>query len=440
MDCAVDWDEFFRASNPVVTLDVGRPDHKKYYIDFSSVRGREVIEEIENTIKRLSDPTCQWFTGHIGCGKSTELLCLKERLQKEGFHVVYFQSTDYLRLEDVDVGAILLVIAGEISKSLGSINVDETAGFRGFLKGIARNLNIELEGYIDLPGIGRVTFDSGGAVGLAGGLYKIAVTIKDNSELRRQSKQLVGSQTREILNLINNELLKPAKRQLPKGIVVIVDNLERIPPMPLPTGQTLAEGVFVGGRDLLTGLCCHVVYTIPLELMFSMDQLALPMSPQVLPMVPIKGEDGSDFPDGIKMLRQMVLVRAFPDVDRTDLMNCITDVFDSPETLDRLCLASGGHMRQLLRLLFGCLQKRKELHITRENLEEAIGNECDRLAIQKKHIEILRQVAKEKTFIEAAEYPELFRGLLVFQYRNPRRWYDINPLLQELNLFKNQIY
>ena len=46
--------------------------HGKYYIDFSEVRGSDLVRELKRTIT-FSDqePTCQLFTGHIGCGKSS---------------------------------------------------------------------------------------------------------------------------------------------------------------------------------------------------------------------------------------------------------------------------------------------------------------------------------------------------------------------------------
>ena len=441
MDFKVNWNEFFKASNPSLVVDVGMPKDKKYYIDFSSVRGTKVIEEIENTINNSSpDPSCQWFTGHIGCGKSTELLRLKNSLQYNGFYVVFFQSTEHLLLSDINIGAILWIIAFEISKSLVMVDIEvgETAGFKGFLDRIANILNIELQGQIDIPGIAKVNFDSGGVVSLVGGFYKITASIKDNTELGRQFKQFVGSRTHDLLKFINNELLEPAKHKLNKDIVVIVDNLERIPPMSLSTGQTLAEAVFVGGRDLLSNLCCHMVYTVPLELTFSVEHLALGMSPQVLPMVRIKLRDGSNFPNGIEKLREMILVRAFPDIDRADLNDCITRVFDSSKTLDRLCQMSGGHLRQLVRLLYGCLQKKKEppIIITEDDLEKVIVKERGQLEkiIREEYLNILREISRTKNFIGMARYPELFRGWLVFEYHNPAIWYDINPLLLESHL------
>jgi hypothetical protein len=85
---------------------------------------------------------------------------------------------------------------------------------------------------------------------------------------------------------------------------------------------------------------------MPLDLKFSNDYGMLTQrffeEPKVLPMVPVQLQDGSDCEAGIALLRQMVLARAFPDFDEQQRLNNITEIFDSFETLDRLCHVSGG--------------------------------------------------------------------------------------------------
>lgn len=104
---------------------MGNNSDRRYYIDFASVRGGKIIEALLRTITRISpnSPTCQLFTGHLGCGKSTELLRLKAELEEAQFHVVYFESTHVLEMADVDVTDILLAIAGQVSESLEAMKI-----------------------------------------------------------------------------------------------------------------------------------------------------------------------------------------------------------------------------------------------------------------------------------------------------------------------------
>lgn len=74
---------FYRATDPGKPLFAQDPEDQKLYIDFSEVRGGKIIEELKDNISFFSpdSPTCSLFTGHIGCGKSTELLRLKLELE-----------------------------------------------------------------------------------------------------------------------------------------------------------------------------------------------------------------------------------------------------------------------------------------------------------------------------------------------------------------------
>jgi hypothetical protein len=126
----VDLQTFFRATNPGKTLAIENPEDRKYYIDFSSVRGGKIIEELKDNIAGplADETTCVLFTGHIGCGKSTELLRLKAELEQAGFHVVYFESSEDLEMADVDIADVLLAIARRVSQSLDSIKIKEPRG------------------------------------------------------------------------------------------------------------------------------------------------------------------------------------------------------------------------------------------------------------------------------------------------------------------------
>jgi hypothetical protein len=155
---AFDIRDFFQATNPARTLDPGKPDDSQLYIDFSAVRGEQIITEIKDLISfyEPENPTCTLFTGHIGCGKSTELLKLRQELEAERFHVVYFESSEDLEMADVDIGDVLLAIARRISQSLEGLKLGEAKGLRGLLQGAAKVLmtEIELEGSAEIMGVG----------------------------------------------------------------------------------------------------------------------------------------------------------------------------------------------------------------------------------------------------------------------------------------------
>jgi hypothetical protein len=415
---------------------MGEVEDRQYYIDFSSVRGSKIIESLKRTITLISpnEPTCQLFTGHIGCGKSTELLRLKTELEQQGFHVVYFESSQDLDMADVDITDILLSVAGQVSESLEAINIKLKPGYFA-------NLFTEIVDFLQTP------IDIEAEAELSIGIGKITAKTKESPKLRRRLREYLEPRTAGILESINKELLDRAtielKRRGKAGLVVIVDNLDRVDIRPLPSGRTQPEYLFIDRGEQLRKLNCHVVYTIPLALIFSNDcetlknRLGGGLTPKVLPMVPVRRRTGEEFQDGMALLRQMVLVRAFPNISLEKQLELTKEVFDTPETLNRLCRVSGGHVRNLLGLLFDCLRQ-EDPPISRECLERVIRERRDTLttAIDAEEWNLLFQVVQHQTVRGDAEYQTLLRSMFVFEYRDHEGcWYGINPALEEAQQF-----
>ncbi|MEW5859479.1 MAG: P-loop NTPase fold protein [Cyanobacteriota bacterium] len=436
----LDLERFYKACNPAKTLIFSRAEDRPYYIDFSSVRGGKIIEAVGRTISRISpdDPTSQLFTGHIGCGKSTELFRLKAELERQKFHVVYFESSQELDMANIDISDILLAIARQVSESLEEIQIRLKPSYFS-------NLFNEIKDILQTP------IDVSAEAQLSVGIGKITAKTKDSPKLRDQLRQYLEPRTEGFLKAINEEILKRAteelKRRGQKGLVVIIDNLDRVDPQTMPSGSTLPEYLFINRGAQLRRLSCHVVYTIPLSLIFSNDYEALKnrlgggVAPKVLPMVPVRNRDGCDCEAGMTLLRKMVMVRAFPEANEQQHLELMTKVFDASETLDRLCRVSGGHVRNLLGLLYSCLQQ-EDPPFSRACLENVIKEYRDdlALAIDEEEWDLLFRVVQQQNLKGDKEYQTLLRSMFVFEYRDDQgRWFGLNPALMETPKFKSLV-
>jgi nucleoside-triphosphatase THEP1 len=442
----IDIKTFFNATDPTRTLAVNNESDKKYYIDFSSVRGGDIVAKLKQKITLFtSDRTsCTLFTGHIGCGKSTELLKLKLELEADGFHVAYFESSQDLEMTDVDIADVILAIAHRVTQSLENITFEEPRRLQELLHGVWRVLNTEVTGVkIKPPGIGDIGFaKEKEKFSLFFGIGEITAKVKSDPTLREKLNQYLGPQKTKLLDVVNQEILEPAiaklKQQGKKGLVVIVDNLDRIDSRPKPWGRAQQEYLFVDQAEYLTKLNCHIVYTMPLALKFSNDYGMLtqrfPDEPKVLPMVSIRLRDGSIHEEGIALMRQMVLARAFPDLKPEQRLDNITFIFDRAATLDRLCMMSGGHVRDLLRLLNTWIMEEMKLPLSAQTLENVIRlrrNEM-MMPISSYEWQLLREVKQTKKVSDNQGYQKLIRSRFVFEYRTSvESWFDINPILAE---------
>ena len=450
----VDLQKFYQACNPSKTLVVSNPVDRQYYIDFASVRGSKIIEELKDNITLFSsdEPTCELFTGHIGCGKSTELLRLKAELEEERYHVVYFESSQDLEMNDVDIADVMLAIARRVGESLDTLEkleLGEPQGLKSLLYGISKLLQTDLEisAETSIPGIGKISASTEGKFSaeasipglgeikankkdgvslVVTGIGKITAKAKNSPELRNKLREYLGPRTKGILDAINEELIEPGIEKLKqsgkKGLVVIIDNLDRLESSHKSLKRNQAEYLFVERGEQLRQLKCHVVYTMPLSLRFSSNITRLTQrfmtNPKVLPMVPPRQRDGSINKEGMYLLKQMVMARAFPSLLPEERLKLITAVFDSPETLERLCFMSGGHVRELLMLLYDWIKKQRRLPLSRNTLDNVIKSRCNQmtLAITNDEWQLLRQVAQNKRVRGDNGYRNLVHSRFVCQH------------------------
>lgn len=443
---SLDLPQFYRVCNPSTTLDMSAAEERKYYIDFSSVRSSNIIDELQANISLFSPDaaTCQLFTGHVGGGKTTELLYLKSILEEEGFQVVYLESSHSLNLADTDIGEILLTIAGHLSHTFEGLELtNSTLLWQSLLQELWKILNREDE-VKTLTSVSVI--EKHGIASLSSGLRNIALHAKNRPELRLKLRQYLEPRISLILKAINTELIEPATAALKqlgkKGLVTIVDNLDRLEAVQKPWGRSQPEYLFVDRGEQLCKLNCHMVYTVPLSLIFSKDFGRLTQrfgcDPKILPAIPVRDRHGRDFEPGIGQLQQMILARAFPDVATDRRLALIPQLFDDQQTLDRLCYMSGGHARNLLRLLHRWIEKDRQLPLSRNRLEVAIQERCQQLilSLSGEEKKLLYQVAKQKRILGTENYQFLLRNLLVFEYQDDEgAWFDINPILSESQEF-----
>ncbi|MDM8523038.1 hypothetical protein QUF80_06650 [Desulfococcaceae bacterium HSG8] len=271
------------------------------------------------------------------------------------------------------------------------------------------------------------------------GLAKVTAKTKQSASMRAKLRGFLEARTDSITDSINDEILEPAVRELKKkgkeGLVVIADNLDRIHNKPKPSGRNQPEYIFVDRGEQLKRLNCHLLYTLPLTLLFSNDASELNgrfgVKPKNLSMVPVQSRHGEPCEPGLELLRQMVMARAFPELTPDERPDKIGEVFGNPEVLDRLCMISGGHVRNLISFLFSCLQK-EDTPLPEDILDEVIQEYRDDLVkkITPDEWELLREVRQNRQVAGEDGCQILLRSMFVFEYQDKDGiWFDINPLL-----------
>lgn len=316
MDPAVSLRDVFNAADPTLPLQSGDPR----YVDCTPVRGNEdVVRELYETIVWSNRKTAQLFTGHRGCGKSTELLRLKDRLEEAGFAVVYFAADDVLGLNDIVYSDVLVAVASQVYLGLSQRGVDinpelldETLAWfaevvYAYESSRAALAALEAEFKFSVPKL---------VSPFAQLMAKITGQLRTSVESKRQVRRKLDPQLSQLIERINLLLLDgQAKLRAAgqQGLVVIIDNLDRIPYRTLPDAQRNShDALYIDHGEQLSALHCHLVYTVPIAMFYSTQASILgSIFPDHLIMPMIKVHDRHDQPHapGLVALRDILARR-----------------------------------------------------------------------------------------------------------------------------------
>lgn len=448
--------KFYKACNPTykITEDQESDNYlkSKLYQQILKISNAEqTLLDLAQTITQSKDkPTYQLLSGYMKNGKSTGLRWLKGYLEQLGFEVVFCNIEDYLDMSDVLMSEILLAIALEISKILEKNNLSiEVNGLKNLIEKnllIFDDCNEKVKNKKIEPTISNCSSKKPISF-LIDDLKNILIFSQFDFKNLFKLRNSIIFQINEILNLINNELINPLqfflKKQGKQGIVMIVDQLNIVENSLNVFGKDQAEYLFLYQGQYLCQLNCHCIYTIPLTLVFSDNYNKLKnrfgIQPKLMPIVPVETRNGETFEPGINLLREIVLNKAFPELEAEEQLTLIPEIFDSPKTLDRLCQVSGGYLSILHGLLYSCIQE-EDPPFQRNLLESVIKEYREDLiaAISEDEWGLLFQALEQTNVQENDPYQILCRSLFLFQYRDRQGcWYGINPVLKDTPQFQS---
>lgn len=429
------------------------PDQDPVYVDCRQVRGDDnIIRSVGNRIIRSHQPTYQLYTGHRGGGKSTEILRLKAYLEQEGCRVIYFEADEDIDIKDVNYTDILLSCTRHIVEDL----TDNANSNR-----LYQWLNKRLNKLLDL-GLSEVEINELQVEHQLSPFAKITATLRTIPSKRQEIRKRIESE-QDSFNAILNEFIQTAKENL-KGkqrskLVVIADNLDRIILQRRGDGSNNHDEIFIDQSENLKSLNCHLIYTVPISLVYSNRAAILRElygNTEVLPMIMIRNKDEKPCSEGIEKVKEIIKKRVNcatkPFLQKQNLTPqsdqqieiTLDDLFETPETLEKLCQMTGGHVREIMLLMQEAINWIDYFAMSLAVIEKAIAasrnvyrNQVDHQDWQK-----LAQVSKNKVIINENEYRELLFSRCVLEYReieNLSVWHDVHPLIEEISEFKNAV-
>lgn len=412
------------------------PDLKDY--DNAALIRREIqFSEVESLTL---------LSGFRGSGKSTELNRLAYDLGTDGFLVLQRDALDYLNPgEKIDIVTLLNALAGAFSDAL-----EAKTGIDAMKESYWRRLVHFLQHTkINLTELG-LSVASGAKVPAkdmprAEAAVKLAIQTSPNfrQQLREKLQVRLGELRQEVYAFLDDcRALIRQKRGADAQIVFIFDNFEQIPGAPGLSSQqqTIIEDtkrLFADYLSILRFPFIHTVLTVP-----SWLKLVLPGTPlRLVANLPLWKKDPRRprREESYRVLRSLIL-RRFDAIEP----GCMARFFEGANEhgdhhlVDRIIECSGGHFRDLLRLMRECITRAQSLPIDDSIVDQAAHVlRASYLPIAVEDAKALQRVADMQSTSHETSKDEDIRRLaqfmnthMVLYFVNGDEWYDLHPLIR----------
>jgi len=396
----------FELDLPLEVQPGGSPN--PFYVDRPGNPVAELEQALLAPFYRLPK---HFFSGHRGCGKSTELrrlavnpaICAK-------FWPVHFTIQNEADVNNLDYRDVLLAIGGQLyrqyraekGRRLPKQLLRELDQFRGRVEKEVTNAPSPLA-------------ESKIAAGLDAFFAKASLEVKLEPQVRTTIRQVIEANVTELislLNLISTTIYTQTKR----WPLVLIDDLDK-------PDLEQARAIFYEHRGVMLQPELAVVYTVSSPLFYSQEFEAIRDQAVFLPNVKLH-------PCGKSRARDSAgyaAMQAF--VEKRMALELIT-----PDALKEAICTSGGVFREMCRVMryaIGQARVKGRGSIEMEDVQRAgaeIRNEYRRILTAEQR-QLLREVHRTNRFEQPDKLRPLMQILAALEYRNDENWCDAHPAL-----------
>lgn len=422
------------------------PDHE-FHTDFSDVRGDFEERMIYKTLNvnyrtfvfnreiNQNNKIILFLAGMRGSGKTSELARLAKNMHnKQCFFCITCNLDEGLDVNNLEYMDVLIFQMERLFQDLDKYRIDIDRDMIEDLqtwfservkevnKVIKKEGGFELELKAETPSI--LSF-----LGIAAKLKANILGTKENADkIRTVFKSNFSDFVQKInlfLGYVNTEL---RKQGIAEEILFIIDGLEKI------ATTDIRKKVILDESNRIRQIEVNTIFTLPIELM-AQRQILLSFSEVVsFPFVKIKEKDGTIVAEAISKFEEFVYKR----IDAS--------LFDSPQTVRKAILYSGGSPRELLRIL-----ERANLYADEDggkiyikDLDKALtklGRETAQY-LSKPDLELLKILKEANEANEDLPFGNDWQGLLekliVLEY-NDGSYKRVNPIIEDSSLYKQYV-
>ena len=338
------------------------------WVDTEPARGEYNLDKlcrvlgVDRNRQRLAAPDHGYFLfcGHRGSGKSTELRRIAQELHDRNlYYVVFADATQELDVNNLRYQDVLLHLASRLMEQLNDDGIHVDAVHLDKLGDWFTERVEKSEKTKEFAMQAKATVGGGVGIPFLAKLYgQISTAFKTNTTYKEELRTTLRNHFSDFADGFNH-LITTAEDTLPDTgngvrILFVIDGTDRL-------GGKDAHAFFDTDVHQLQQVQSVFLYCAPVHFAYEGSNVGQNFSSIFrLPMIKLLNSDGSHHEEGRDAMREMLRRRA------------ASELFDVG-VADRLIEYSGGHPRDLLRLLLNAFK-----HAERDRFDDASAQQAVR--------------------------------------------------------------
>ncbi|MCC7119737.1 MAG: hypothetical protein IT310_14525 [Anaerolineales bacterium] len=379
------------------------------------------IQRPGNPINELTDallasfyrPPKFFFSGHRGCGKSTELLHLLSNVEiQKKYWPINFSVREETDIADLDFRDVLLCIGSRLFREYrrkgGELPEQLLKELNGWKGKVEKQISTILEG--------RNEYELGASIDAF--FANAGLKMKLEPATRVELRQVVETDITGLIAIINHiaAAIYNQERRIP---LILIDDMDK-------PDLDRARAIFHDRREIMLQPNCAIVYTVSSALFYSKEFDAIRDQALFLPNINLRdAETEARLEAGFGALEKFVGVR----MDMSLIQ---------PAALEEAIAYSGGVFREMARIVrtaIGHARRRQAAQLEASDVEWAaaeIRNEYRRI-LSNDDIKLLKKVMDSKRLEFSDRLRSLLQLLAILEYRDDEKnWCDVHPVLRKM--------
>ncbi|MDY7094639.1 MAG: ATP-binding protein [Acidobacteriota bacterium] len=365
------------------------------------------------------------FCGHRGCGKSTELRRVHWRLnRKEKFLAVLLDAAKALDPNNLQYQDVLLALAEALLARLAEHQIDLDPVHLTLLRQWFDERIEKHEATRQFAAEVKSGAKAEGGIPFLSKIFaELTAAFRVNSTYKEELRRVVRNHFTEFARAFNQLILAAedacSEHGLGKRVLFLVDGTDRL------RGDD-ADSFFVRDVYQLQLVEALFVYSAPIHLLHGGGAIHQSFTVTFkLPMIKLQEKDGASNPVALRAMEEILFRRA------------PRELFDDPSTADYLIEHSGGHPRDLLRLLQYSFEHAREDLFDRPAAERAVKALATdyRQFLDAEDYALLRQIDEQPQVERNSEQARrLLYNLALLEYN--AYWWRSHPVVRTLDAYR----